>query len=139
MNNYRLEKKIISCLILVFFTNTAWAETLNTESSSPFSSLQGNTNNDIDLTQIGMIFKFEQQREVIIEKIRKTDEMITKASNLIARSQTAGNSAAEGIALKAQQKAQENKRQLNSKNFKLTKILHMSATKWQIEAVSIPK
>lgn len=121
MNSYHLEKKIISCIILIIFSNTAWSETLKTGSASTLSNLQGTKNNDVDLSQIGMIFKFEQQQEVIIEKIRRTDEIITRASSLITRSQATGNSAAEGIAIKAQQKAQENKRQLELKKLQIDK------------------
>lgn len=73
------------------------------------------------MTQVGMIFKFKEQRETILEKIRKSDEMIAKANSLIARAQAADNKAAEGIALQALQKAQENKHQNELKKLQIDK------------------
>lgn len=73
------------------------------------------------MTQVGMIFKFKEVRETVLEKIRKADETIVKANSLIARAQNAGNKAAEGIALQALQKAQENKRQNELKKLQIDK------------------
>lgn len=73
------------------------------------------------MTQVGMIFKFKEAREKVLEKIRKADETIAKANSLIARAQNAGNKAAEGIALQALQKAQENKRQNELKKLQIDK------------------
>lgn len=72
-------------------------------------------------TQLGMIFKFEQQRESALQNIRKADETIAKAGSLIARAQAAGNSAAEGVAQTALNKAQETKRQNELKKDQIDK------------------
>lgn len=73
------------------------------------------------MTKVGMIFKFKEARETILEKIRKADETIAKANSLIARAQNTGNKAAEEIALRALQKAQENKRQNELKKLQIDK------------------
>ncbi|MDD4856179.1 MAG: hypothetical protein PHU41_10100, partial [Sulfuricurvum sp.] len=72
-------------------------------------------------TQMGMIFKFERQKDEIIERIRKTDEMILKAQNLISRAQAAENAAAETIANRALQTAQETKRKYEQKKIQIEK------------------
>ncbi len=72
-------------------------------------------------TQLAMIFKFEQQRESALQNIRKADETIAKADSLIARARAAGNSAAEGVALMALQKAQATKRQHELKKLQIDK------------------
>jgi hypothetical protein len=66
-----------------------------------------------------MIFKFKEEREKVLEKIRKADEMMAKANSLIARAQNTGNKAAEEVALQALQKAQENKRQNELKKLQI--------------------
>lgn len=72
-------------------------------------------------TQMGMIFKFERQKDDVLERIRKTDEMILKAQNLISRAQAADNAAAETIAIRALQSAQETKRKYEQKKIQIEK------------------
>lgn len=72
-------------------------------------------------TQMGMIFKFERQKDDVLERIRKTDEIILKAQNLISRAQAADNAAAEAIAIRALQSAQETKRKYEQKKIQIEK------------------
>lgn len=70
--------------------------------------------NDWQMTQMSLIFKFKDKRETILSNIRKADEKIAKANALIDRTHQSGNSAAETIATRALQTAQENKRLLEN-------------------------
>lgn len=70
--------------------------------------------NEWQMTQMAMVFKFEDKRAATLSKIRKADETIAKANALIERSHQSGNEAAASLALKALQTAQENKRMLEA-------------------------
>jgi FecR protein len=72
-------------------------------------------------TQMGMIFKFERQRDDVLARIRNADETILKAQNLISRAQAADNAAAETIANRALQTAQETKHQYALKQVQIEK------------------
>lgn len=78
------------------------------------SAVAADAMNEWQMTQMAMVFKFEEKRATTLSKIRKADEMIAKASGLIERSQKSGNETAAAVAFKALQTAQENKRMLET-------------------------
>lgn len=71
--------------------------------------------NTWQMTQQVMVFKFLEEREAMLSKIRKADETIAKANALIDRARQSDNQAAEAVAFRALQTAQENKRFLEGK------------------------
>lgn len=89
----------------------------------PLLSSLGNENSDAEwsATQMELVFKFVRQRDEAIAGIRKADETIAKARNLISRAQAADNKAAEMIATRALQTAQESKRRYEQKKIQSEK------------------
>lgn len=71
------------------------------------------------MTQQAMVFKFLEQRDITLSKIRKADETIAKANTLIDRARQLNNQAAEAVAFKALQTAEANKRSLESKKLQI--------------------
>lgn len=143
MKKYNIEKLIARWLMLMLCSNAAWSATpqslnnpdgtnpyspyeghpITTKPVSPLPNSSGNEISDTDwLTlQQGMLFKFERQRDEAIAGIRKADEKIVKAQNLISRAQAADNKAAETIAIRALQTAQETKRRYEQKKIQIEK------------------
>lgn len=98
---------IIGLAMLGLIQVGAWA---NEENSGLWSA-----------TQMGMIFKFERQRDDVSERIHNADKTILKVQNLISRAQIADNTAAEAIANRALRTAQETKRQYELKRVQIEK------------------
>src|SRR3989339_1119344 len=109
MNNHSAKIVMIHWLVFITFVNAGWA-------AAPQS-----LNNADGTNPLGMIFKFERQRDEVIAGIRKADETIAKAQNLISRAHAADNKAAETIAIRALQTAQEAKRKYEQKKIQIEK------------------
>ncbi|HEX5328735.1 FecR family protein [Sulfuricurvum sp.] len=103
------------------------------------SALSAGEINEWQMTQQAMVFKFLEQRETTLFKIRKAEETIAKANTLIDRARQLDNQVAESVALKALQTAQENKRSFEAKKQQIDRNIAYVRNRMQERAGSDTK
>ena len=123
MNHLGVGKSIIIFIFVMALSSVVWPVTAQSLSSldGMNSSTDENSDAQWSAAQMSLLFKFVRQRDEAIAGIRKADETIAKAQNLISRAQAADNKAAETVAVRALQTAQETKHRYEQKKIQVEK------------------